>query len=99
MARRASTIQEWFSLNQEELIHCPYQMGNLKITRSSCRERRRKSGKWVFGSAPDNYVLFAFERHLMVCRQCDQLESEDSVPAQDFHRPPRMDQTPERISG
>jgi hypothetical protein len=95
MGRQASTVQEWFLLNQEELIHCPYQSGNLKITKSSCREQRRRSDEWVYGTTPDNYILFAFQRHLMVCRQCDQMESGDSDPGQDVHRRPRMGRTPE----
>jgi hypothetical protein len=73
MAGKASTVAEWFSLNQEELIHCPYQLDGLKITKSSCLQQRRRSGDWVYGTTPDNYILFAFEMHLKVCRQCDQM--------------------------
>ncbi|HSO71242.1 MAG TPA: hypothetical protein VLR91_01185 [Thermodesulfobacteriota bacterium] len=85
MGRPASTVQEWFNLNQEELIHCPYQLGNLKITKSSCQKRRRRSGEWDYGTTPDNYVLFAFQRHLMVCRECDYLESGESAPVGMFN--------------
>ncbi|MBI5582659.1 MAG: hypothetical protein HY892_02440 [Deltaproteobacteria bacterium] len=75
MGNRVTTVQEWFSRNQEELIHCPYQLGNLKITKSSCLKQRRKSSEWTFTGTADNYILFAFEKHLEVCRQCDQMES------------------------
>jgi hypothetical protein len=71
MGRRASTVQEWFSLNQEELIQCPYQLGNLKITKSSCLKQRRRSDEWVYGTTPDNYIVYALEMHLKVCRQCE----------------------------
>jgi hypothetical protein len=73
MAGKASTVAEWFSLNQEELIHCPYQLDGLKITKSSCLQQRRRPGDWVYGTTPDNYIPFAFEMHLKVCRQCDQM--------------------------
>jgi hypothetical protein len=75
MGNRASTVQEWFSLNQGELVHCPYQVGNLKITKSSCLKQRRKSSEWTYTGMADNYILFAFEKHLEVCRQCDRMES------------------------
>ena len=78
MGKRASTVQEWFSLNREELIHCPYQLGNLKITKSACLQQRRRSDDWVYGTVPDNYVLFGLEMHLKVCRQC---AIESTVPA------------------
>ena len=74
MGRPASTVQEWILQNQEELIHCPYQLGNLKITKSSCRKQRRKSGEWAYIGAPENYILFFFEKHLEVCRRCDQMD-------------------------
>jgi hypothetical protein len=70
MGNKAATVQEWLALNQQELIHCPHQLGNLKISRSSCLKQRRRSAEWVFGTTPDNYILFAFEMHLKVCRQC-----------------------------
>jgi hypothetical protein len=94
MGRPALTVQEWFLLNQEELIHCPNQVGNLKITRSSCRKRRLRSSEWVYGTTPDNYIRFAFERHLLVCRQCDQMEPGDSDPGQDVYRLPRTGRPP-----
>jgi hypothetical protein len=94
MGRPASTVQEWFLLNQEELIHCPNQVGNLKITKSSCRMRRRRSSEWDYGVTPDNYILFAFQRHLLVCLQCDHMESDDSDPGQDVHRRPRTGRPP-----
>jgi hypothetical protein len=77
MGKRASTVQEWFSLNRKELIHCPYQLGNLKISKTSCLMQRRRSDNWVYGTTPDNYILFAVEMHLKVCRQCDQIVAED----------------------
>ncbi len=74
MGRPASTVQEWILQNQEELIHCPYQLGNLKITKSSCRKQRQRSSQWAYIGAPENYVLFFFEKHLEVCRRCDQMD-------------------------
>jgi hypothetical protein len=97
MAKRAATIQEWFSQNQEELIHCPYQLGNLKITKSSCLKQRRKSGEWTYGIASDNYTLFCFERHLMICQQCDQMKSAEPSQDQNILRQPRTDRSPARF--
>jgi hypothetical protein len=97
MAKRAATVQEWFSLNQEELIHCPHQLGNLKITKSSCLKQRRKSGEWTYGIASDNYTVFSFERHLMICQQCDQMKPEEPGQDQNILRQPRTGRTPESL--
>lgn len=98
MGRSAETVQEWFSLNQDELIHCPYQLGNLKITRSSCLLQRRRSRDWVYGTTPDNYLLFALEMHLKHCKDCDQVEAvqvnADSSPGPNSRRFQRMGWSP-----
>ncbi len=100
MDRRASTVQEWFSLNQEELIHCPHQLGNLKISKSSCLQQRRRSGDWAYGSVPDNYILYALEMHLKVCRQCDRMAYEAAglpgEPRPNGRRFPRLGRSPGR---
>jgi hypothetical protein len=95
MGRRASTIQEWFLLNRKELIQCPYQLGNLKITRSSCLKQRRRSGEWAYGTTSDNYTLFSFENHLKLCRQCDQTESGEPGPEHKILRHPKTGRIPE----
>ena len=36
-------IEEWLHRNSEEFILCPFQPGNLRITRSGCRRRRMRA--------------------------------------------------------
>jgi hypothetical protein len=69
---REMVIKEWLSSHEEELIECPYQMGSVKITRSSCRKRRQKAQNMITHIDHSSYFEYALEQSLILCKQCDQ---------------------------
>jgi hypothetical protein len=81
MNRRTSTIQEWLQVNKENLTTCPYQMGDLKITRSSCLRQHRKALEWNYGASADNLFLYICEQHLRICQECDRIPREEAEPS------------------
>jgi hypothetical protein len=88
MRRQPTTVQEWFLLNQEELVHCPYQSGNLKITRFSCRNQLRRSKSWAYGGTTNDFVRFSIEKHLEICQRCNLMESGGSDLGQEVQQRP-----------
>lgn len=70
MAAQATTIQEWYILNASNLITCPHHPGDLKLTLSACRFRRRKALEWSYGTPLDNLFVYGCEQHLLACREC-----------------------------
>jgi hypothetical protein len=70
MNSQARTVEEWFLLNEKNLIVCPNQLGDLKITLSACRRRRQKAWEWNYGTLPDNPFFYGCEQRLLVCREC-----------------------------
>jgi hypothetical protein len=78
---QAATIEEWLLLNEKNVITCPYHSGDLKITQSSCRNRRRKALEWNYGTAADNLFLYGCEQNLRVCLECDRIPLDRAEPS------------------
>jgi hypothetical protein len=68
-------------VNRKNLITCPHQMGDLKITRSSCLRQHRKALEWNYGASADNIFLYVSEQHLRICRECDRILREEAEPS------------------
>lgn len=45
MGRTINSVEYWLSMNLQETIDCPYQPGNLKISKQACRKRYKASEK------------------------------------------------------
>jgi hypothetical protein len=61
-------VTEWLAENDKEMILCPYQPGNLKISPDACRKRHLASQKvkelgW-------DVKLHAYKGGLELCREC-----------------------------
>jgi len=67
----ANSLEHWSSLNLIELINCPYQPGNLKISKSCCLKRYEVSQKIdseVFNQA--NLFYYTIWQGFLKCRTC-----------------------------
>jgi hypothetical protein len=68
-------INEWISRNRQNLIHCPYQPGNLLITKWSCRRRRLKAQKEDLTNVMSGDVMdYVHRQGLSICLTCDALK-------------------------
>jgi hypothetical protein len=62
---------EWLAQHRPEIIHCPYQPGNLLITKKSCRKRRAKARKENYEDIMKGDVLdYIYKAGLLLCRDC-----------------------------
>ncbi len=64
-------IEEWLHRNSEEFILCPFQPGNLRITRSGCSKRRmRAKAEEFMDFSRYDFFTFAYKSGLLLCRNC-----------------------------
>jgi hypothetical protein len=65
-------INEWISLNRQNLIRCPNQPGNLLITKWSCRRRRLKAQKEDLANVMNGDVMdYVYRQGLSICLTCN----------------------------
>ena len=63
--------EEWLAQHRPEIIQCPYQPGNLLITKDSCRKRRIKAKNENFADIMKGDVLdYIHKSGLLLCRDC-----------------------------
>jgi len=63
--------EEWLAQHRPEIIQCPYQPGNLLITRESCRKRRVKARNENYADMMKGDVLdYIYKSGLLRCRDC-----------------------------
>lgn len=65
-------ISEWISRNQQNLIQCPHQPGNLLISKQSCQRRRSKARKEDLTNVMQGDVMdYVYRQGLSICLACD----------------------------
>jgi hypothetical protein len=63
--------EEWFARHRQEIIRCPYQPGNLMITRSGCKKRRDRARRESYDDiTKGDFFQYIYKSGLMVCRDC-----------------------------
>jgi hypothetical protein len=72
---RVSASDYWLSLNNGDIIDCPYQPGNLKITKNACLKRYQASAKTYPESINQaNLFLYTVGSGLLRCKTCSIVE-------------------------
>lgn len=63
--------EEWLAKNRPEMISCPFQPGNLIISKRACFHRhilgQREKLKL---SKNDDFFYYKFKKGLFLCRRC-----------------------------
>jgi hypothetical protein len=70
------SIERWLSSNLFELINCPHQPGNLKISKSCCLKRYEASQKIdsdLFNQA--NLFYYTVWQGFLKCKTCSVIQS------------------------
>jgi hypothetical protein len=63
--------EEWLVKNQNKMISCPYQPGNLTISKSSCARRYKKSlEEQYLDLMKGDLFNYTSKRGLSLCREC-----------------------------
>jgi hypothetical protein len=71
MTRNKFFVKQWRTAELNEMIDCPYQPGNLKITKKACLIRRRASMEGrSLQSIQNDFFLFTVRQGLLTCKNC-----------------------------
>jgi hypothetical protein len=75
MGQAISTSDYWLSSNMKEIIDCPYQPGNLKISKNACLKRHEASSKTTPETINQaNLFLYTVGSGLLRCKTCSIVE-------------------------
>lgn len=71
MGRAINSIENWLTANFQKIIDCPYQPGNLKISKNACQKRYETSKKTSFEiiSRADLFT-YTVGQGLLRCQDC-----------------------------
>ena len=62
---------KWLSTNFKEIIDCPRQPGNLKISKLACQKRLQAADRLRFDQkAQDDLFMFCVKQGLLKCKDC-----------------------------
>ncbi len=68
---KACFFRYWRNAQPDEMIDCPYQPGNLKISKKSCLKRLRASKEGKFKMVKnDDFFFFMINEGLTTCKNC-----------------------------
>jgi hypothetical protein len=71
MGERQLAVKEWLAKNQQEMICCPYQPGNLMISKNACSKRYWMGRKEEYQDLmKGDFFQYAYKRGLSLCRTC-----------------------------
>jgi hypothetical protein len=85
MGYAINNAEYWLSANLEELIHCPNQPGNLRITKNACLKRFRASEKTNPATiSQSNLFLYTVGQGLLRCKTCTVVKK---IPAEILEMP------------
>ncbi len=71
MAETQILAKLWLQKNRTKMISCPYQPGNLTISKNSCSKRYRMGRKEKFEDLLKGDLFnYTFKRGLSLCRTC-----------------------------
>ena len=90
MGESPLAVKEWMVKNQEDMVSCPYQPGNLVISKVACAKRYWMARNEDYQDLMKGDVFnYTYKRGLTLCRECSigkQLAREFK-PAKLFSRP------------
>lgn len=71
MGKSQMEVKEWLAKNQQDMICCPYQPGNLMISQKACSKRYSMGQKEDYQDLMKGGVFnYAYKRGLSLCREC-----------------------------
>jgi len=69
-------IKEYYSLNQDKIIDCPFQPGNLKISEKACLKRRKAAHRKKFETyRVEDLFNYFVSQGLSRCQECPLINS------------------------
>jgi len=71
MGESQVAVKEWLVKNQEDMVSCPNQPGNLMLTKSACAKRYWMARNEDYQDLMKGDVFnYTYKRGLSLCREC-----------------------------
>jgi len=71
MAAREAITRDYYRRYMDNLIQCPFQPGNLKISEQACRKRKQAAEQKRFEPrASDDLFNYCVSQNLIRCERC-----------------------------
>ena len=71
MGESQRAVKEWLAKNHEDMVSCPYQPGNLMISKSACARRYWMGRNEDYQDLMKGDVFnYSYKRGLSLCREC-----------------------------
>jgi hypothetical protein len=71
MSYKERGVKKWLAENRQEMICCPYQPGQLMISKQSCSKRYEIGQREDFDDLMKGDVFnYAYKKGLSLCRNC-----------------------------
>jgi hypothetical protein len=81
-------LEHWLRTNERNMLRCPKQPGNLKISRNSCAQRFGNANSKRLESLPETTdYFFALKQNFKACRDCPIGETNYTSLEQSVERP------------
>jgi hypothetical protein len=75
MAQTDLLIKEYYSLNRDKMIDCPFQPGNLKISKQACFKRHKAAHRKKLETFKvEDLFTFFVSQGLSRCQDCPIIE-------------------------
>jgi hypothetical protein len=65
---RTMVLEQWLSKNRKHMIQCPYQPGQLRISKSACQKRHLAAHQMQ--NVGGDFLHYNFRQGLLACRDC-----------------------------
>ncbi len=64
-------LEEWLRANEPNILKCPKQPGNLRISKNSCAQRFSSANSKRIDSLPETTdYFFALKENFKACKDC-----------------------------
>lgn len=71
MGQQGQLIKEYYSRNMDKIIDCPFQPGNLKISKKACTKRRHAASRITEEFyKTENLFAYVVSQGLLRCKKC-----------------------------
>jgi hypothetical protein len=75
MAQTDLLIKEYYSLNQDKMIDCPFQPGNLRISKKACLKRHKAAHRKKLETFKvEDLFNYFVSQGLLRCQQCPKID-------------------------
>ncbi len=71
-APKPQDVEAWLRQHPEKMVHCPYQPGELVLSKAACAKRHMRANDPKYANiGAESFSLFVIKMNLIPCRECE----------------------------